>query len=416
MGSFSFSGGNARKLVRIPLYLLGRLATRLIRRGDTWVFGCGAGVGDGPLALWREARAHGVTGVWLIDDERDRRDAAEAGIPTLAKHSLRGFLATARAGVIVVSHGFGDVNRYAVTGGLVVQLWHGIPLKRIGLDSPETVRFRFLPRSAVIPRLLAAFYRTTQAGISVLPAASHLVRGRLESAFGLDDARVIVTGEPRVDVLSQGDPHTRRETARAGIREAVGETSGSLVLYAPTWRDGEDDPAVPDASQWRRIVDTLAADDATLLIRSHPLGSGAYVPPFETDRVRMLTSDMVRDVTPLLPGLDVLITDYSSLIYDVGLIPLPTLVFAPDAEGYAARRGFYGRYRDVAGEDFATDWASVCSQLHELLADPDVRERRTERSRRLSDRVHAFRDGRNTSRVYRAIERRLERARRKGRS
>lgn len=415
MASFSFGAGNASKLARIPLYVLGRLATLILPRRDTWVFGCGAGIGDGPLALWHQATTDGVRAVWLIDGDRDMHDAQAAGIRTVPKHSLSGFLATARAGVIVVSHGLGDVNRYAVTGGFVAQLWHGIPLKRIGLDSPETTRFTLLPQSRLIPRLLGALYRFTASGISVIPAASQLVRGRLESAFGLKEDRVIVTGEPRVDVLSQGEASVRRTTARARVAELIGETSGALVLYAPTWRDGADDPAVPDADAWQSIIAMLEARDATLLIRSHPLGAGAYTPPTATGRVRMLGSDIVRDVTPLLPGMDVLVTDYSSLAFDAGLVPLPTLFLAPDVTEYAATRGFYGRFADVGGDDAAKDWTALVVQLDRVLGDASAYADRAAVAERLSHAVHDFRDGRNTERVYREIQRRRSVPRQKGR-
>lgn len=416
MASFSFGAGNARKLARVPVYLAGRLATLIIRRGDSWVFGCGAGIGDGPLAVWHEAHARGVTAVWLVENDRDAADAQRVGIPTVPKHSVAGFLATARAGVIVVSHGFGDVNRYAVAGAFVAQLWHGIPLKRIGLDSPETTRFSPAPRSRVIPRILARLYRATASGISVIPAASHLVRGRLESAFGLGDDRVIVTGEPRVDVLSQRDDETRRNEARARLRDLLGETSGQRVLYAPTWRDGADDPAVPDDAAWREIIAVLERSDATLLVRSHPLGAGAYVPPEQTERVRMLGSDLVRDVTPLLPAIDVMITDYSSLAFDAALVPVPTVFFAPDEVAYAQTRGFYGRYADVAGDSPARDWSDVVGQLAGVLDDPEERRARTEQARALSLRVHDFRDGGNAARVYGEIVRRRSAPHRKGRS
>lgn len=414
MASFSFGAGNASKLARIPLYLCGRIATTVLPRGRGWVFGCGAGIGDGPLALWRVAQHHGIDAVWLVENDRDAADAHAAGITTVRKHSLAGFLATARASVLVISHGFGDVNRYAVSGGFVAQLWHGIPLKRIGLDSPETTRFSLLPRSRFVPRLLGALYRLTASGISVIPAASHLVRGRLESAFALPDSRVIVTGEPRVDVLSQGDPAERRRRARASISDLVGETSGSLVLYAPTWRDGADDPAVPSAADWERIIGVLDKHDATLLVRSHPLGAGAYAPPARTDRVRMIGSDVVRDVTPLLSGMDALITDYSSLAFDAALVPLPTLFLAPDVDAYAHTRGFYGRFDDVARGDAVETWAQLMPRLDAVLGDDDEHAAKVAAARELSATVHDFRDGANTERVYREIVRRVT-SRQKGR-
>jgi len=413
VASFSFGAGNARKLARIPLYLAGRLATALIpRTRDEWVFGCGAGIGDGALALWDVVAANGHPAVWLVGTEREERDAAARGIPTLPRHSLRGFWRTARARVIVVTHGFGDANRYAITGSFIVQLWHGIPLKRIGLDSPETVRSGILPNSALMRRLLGLLYRRTVRAIDVLPAASHLVRGRLESAFALSDERVPVVGEPRVDVLSQGSAEERRATARARLDTLIGPSAEHtrFVLYAPTWRDGEPDPAVPSIDEWRRVIAVLEQHDAVLLVRSHPLGAGAYLPPRATDRVRALGSGLVPDVTPLLPGLDVLVTDYSSLAYDAALVPLPTLFLAPDLTAYTRRRGFYGTYSDVAGDDWTPDWMGVADQLDGVLGDPAEHERRVARARRLSATVHAFHDGANTRRVYRAILRALRTA------
>ena len=406
MAPFSFGAGNARKLATLPLYALGRIATLLIpRRDDSWVFGCGVGIADGALALWDVVAADGHPAIWLVGSPREARDAASRGIPHASKNSLRGFWLTARARVVVITHGFGDVNRYAVSDAFIVQLWHGIPLKRIGLDSPATVRSGILPRSGLVRALLAWMYRSAARRIFLLPAASHPVRGRLESAFGLPDARVPVTGEPRVDVLSQGTPESRRSSARAAISRAAGSVDADdrFVLYAPTWRDGAPDPAVPSAAEWERLLEILQRRRAVLLVRSHPLGAGEYAPPIPTDRVRALGSGLVVDVTPLLPGLDALVTDYSSLVFDAALVPLPVVFLAPDVAEYANSRGFYGSYADVAGPDWATDWSQAAAQLDALLGDEAERARRTERSANLSSRVHAFRDGANTRRVYRAI-------------
>ena len=114
-------------------------------------------------------------------------------------------------------------------------------------------------------------------------------------------------------------------------------------------------------------------------------------------------SEVVADITPLLPGIDALVTDYSSLAFDAALAGVPTLFHAPDLAAYERSRGFYGAYADVAGDDAASDWATLLAQLRALLTDPSVRAERVRRGDALSARVHAFRDGRNTERVYRAI-------------
>lgn len=406
MASFSFGAGNARKVASIPLYALGRVLTLVVpRRRDLWVFGCAVGIADGALALWEEAATHGRSAVWLTASPDEDRDAAARGIPTARKSSLRGLWLTARAGVLVVTHGFGDVNRYATGGAFTVQLWHGIPLKRIGLDSPETLRSSILPHSRAMRALIRAMYRGATRRIGLIPAASHVVRGRLESAFSLPDDRVRVTGEPRVDVLSRGSAEERRARARALLSSTTGAIGDSarVILYAPTWRDGAPDPAVPTAADWRRIGDTLEAQDAILLVRSHPLGAGEYTPPRPSARIRMLGSDVLRDVTPALPGVDLLITDYSSLVFDAGLNGTPVLFLAPDVEDYAARRGFYGSFDEIARGDVASSWADISERLGGALTEGPERARLADRSAARSARVHAFRDGGNTARVHRAI-------------
>ncbi len=405
MASFSFGSGNAAKLLRIPLYAAGRLGTLLVPRGSRWVFGCGAGIGDGALALQRLADGEGHDTIWLTASEREARDAAALGIRSVPKGGLRGWWATARAGVVVVTHGLGDVNRYANAGAFVVQLWHGIPFKRIGLDSPATTQVPAVPGAPLLRRLIGLLYRGAAQRIRVLPAASHRSRGRLESAFGLGGDRVVVTGEPRVDVLSAGSAEERRAAASALLERTIGALppGARTVLYAPTWRDGAADPAVPSAAQWIRIVRVLEQHDAVLLVRSHPLGEGGYAPPIPTRRVRMLGSAVLPDVTPALPAVDVLVTDYSSMAYDAGLLAMPVLFLAPDAEEYARTRGFYGRFEDVAGADAAESWERLLEQLSSLLGDDEAFAERAARSAALSAAMHAHRDGGNTRRVYEAI-------------
>ena len=160
---------------------------------------------------------------------------------------------------------------------------------------------------------------------------------------------------------------------------------------------------MPTAAEWREIIDVLDDADATLLVRSHPLGAGAYVPPLPTARVRALGSDVASDITPLLPGMDVLITDYSSLAFDAGLVGLPVVYLAPDVAEYARTRGFYGRFEDVAGPAIPTTWLAATERLRTVLTDDAALAEERGRSEGLSRHVHAFRDGNNTERVLRAI-------------
>jgi len=365
MARFTFGAGNARKLLRLPLYALGFAATLVVpRTAKLWVVGSGIGVGEGALPLYREARARlseTTRVVWLATTEAELAEARGLGLDAELKRGWRGFRLTLRARVIVVTHGFGDVNRYATRGGFVVQLWHGIPLKRLHLDSPATLRISFLPDHRLVRALLARAYRVAGRGIRLFPVASELVAARIASAFGVPRDRIVVTGDPRDDLLFESHP--------TPLLDAGGART---ILYAPTWRDGAPDPIAPTTGQWGAIASWLDAHDAVLYVRAHPLGAGDYAGgPARSDRIRMLGPEVVRDVNAVLPEIDVLLTDYSSIAFDYALLGRPIVFIAADLEQYAKRRGLYDGYRDFSGGRYVTSLDGALTLLDGALAGDD---------------------------------------------
>jgi CDP-glycerol glycerophosphotransferase (TagB/SpsB family) len=411
---FTFAAGNVRKILALPLYGFGALASRVVSRKDRlWVFASGIGVGEGALALLLHARAAdpSLRLVWLARNDRDVADAKALGIPVARGSSWRGFRLTLRARVIVVTHGLGDANRFGTTGGLVVQLWHGIPFKHIGLDSGATLQVPILSRFGFLRAAFRRAYQRTARGIGMFATASALSASRVRAAFGLGDDRVIVTGDPRDDVLVVGTAAVRERTARDLIVALLGDerfATARILLYAPTWRDGEPDPAIPAETDWRRIHRYLSETNSLLIVRSHHLGVGDYSAGGAlSDRVRMLGADLQGDVTPLLPAVGALITDYSSIAFDYALLGGELLFFAPDVAEYSASRGLYESYADFSGGTEVTTWTAVIDLLEAGDRNPAIRENLRAHAVWLAARAHAYRDGHNTARVYDAIISRL---------
>ena len=398
MARFTFGAGNARKLLRLPLYALGSLASVVVPRDRRlWVVGSGIGLGEGALPLARAARERfgdDVRVVWLASTDAELAEARALGLEAERKTGWRGFRLTLRARVIVVTHGFGDVNRYGVRGGFVVQLWHGIPLKRLHLDSPATLRISGVPDHRLVRTLLGWAYRRAGRGIRLFPVASELVAARIVSAFGVPADRVVVTGDPRDDVL-------------VADRDAPVLDAGAsrAILYAPTWRDGAPDPVAPTAEEWARIAAFLERRDAVLYVRAHPLGAGDYAGgPAASDRIRMLGADRVRDVNAALPEVDVLLTDYSSIAFDAAQLGVPIVFLAADLEQYAKRRGLYDSYREFSGGRYAADWSGALELVGAALdGDPEA----TRHAAWLAAEYVDVAPGGATSRVLDEIEARL---------
>ncbi len=394
MPSFTFARGNARKLLSAPLYAFGRIASIVVRRHDElWVFASGSGVGEGALELYRFARAAdpALKTVWLARDRKELADARQQGLNAALRSSWRGFRLTLKARVIVVTHGLGDANRFGVHGAFLVQLWHGIPLKKIQLDSPATFR-------GVAPRILRALYRRSASTIGVIPAASETSAERLRTAFGVPASRVVVTGDPRDDVL-----YRDAGAARAQLEIEIGEVGADrVILFAPTWRDGDPDPVVPTTAEWADIAAFLDESASVLVVRPHPHSVGDYATEHAAAgaagaaRIRMLPARVRGDINPILPAVDLLVTDFSSIAFDFALLRRPIAFLAPDADQYAATRGLYEPYRDFSGGNEVRTWAALLSQLR----DAPTLKRLAAHAAQLADTHQRFRDGRNTERVY----------------
>ncbi|WP_022881287.1 CDP-glycerol glycerophosphotransferase family protein [Gryllotalpicola ginsengisoli] len=414
MGRFTFASGNLRKIAALPLYGLGALASAVTpRRPGLWAFGSGTGVGEGALPLLQEVRRADPRArvVWLARDEHDVADARRLGIPAAQKHSWRGFRLTLRAQVVVVTHGFGDVNRFAVRGAFVVNLWHGIPFKRIRIDSPEAMRVPLVGRVPGVRALVKRAYARAGRGIALFPTASEAAAARIRTAFALTKRQAVITGDPRDDVLLRGAAEDRERAAREQIALRLNDPRAlteRIVMYAPTWRDGQRHPAVPSVEEWLALDALLERAGALLLVRAHPLGRGDFAAgAAASDRIALLGSDLLPDVTPVLPAVDTLITDYSSIAFDFALVGGPILFLAPDVADYAGRRGVYEPYDGFSGGREVSSWAALVPRLDAVLTDAEARAPLVAHSAWLASRFHAFRDGRNTQRVHELIRRRL---------
>ncbi|GAA2246905.1 CDP-glycerol glycerophosphotransferase family protein [Rarobacter faecitabidus] len=348
----------------IPLIAAGRLVTWVIPRDkNRWVFGSDYGFGDGALATLRAAQRRGIGDVtWIARDEDERSAALDAGVPSEVRGSRRAMWRTARAGVAVATHGVADVDRYTITGAYFIQLWHGIPFKKIHLDTAQS----FGDASpGVRQRMMRWLYRRSTNRISLLPAAGERAAILLRGAFGIPAGRVAALGEPRTDALWQGSEDERSAAARDVLAAAldVTELPRRLVLFAPTWRDGKPDPAVPSEDQWEDLERWCTDNDAWLVLRPHPLSVSAYTPPAAASRVKLLASSVLGDPTAVLAAFDALITDFSSIAYDFAITGRPIHFLAPDAAEYLASRGAYTSLEEFAGRPVARSWRQVLAQV-----------------------------------------------------
>jgi CDP-glycerol glycerophosphotransferase len=333
---------------------------------------------DSPRAVYEERvrRGDDREHVWVVRDGAfvppdSRALGLGPGIePTVVREGSREqFTAMARSRYVVANGSLPTWFR-AREEQVVVQTWNGTPLKRIGNDQAHMSRD---PRPPVWHRQ-AAEVRNWDLLVAQSPWASKILR----RAFAYE-GEILEAGLPRNDILASAD----REGLAAAVRRRLGVPEGRrLVLYAPTSRDNDrkNSSVRFDLAEMRRAL----GHDHLLLVRNHmlqayPSAPGLAAPDSAAARALASSAPVVPvkpgrptpgllaqraaaakaksespdsgtfaldvttypDIAELMLVADVLITDYSSVMFDFAVTGRPMLLFAPDLQRYDANRGLY---------------------------------------------------------------------------
>ncbi len=180
------------------------------------------------------------------------------------------------------------------------------------------------------------------------------VRECYAEGFGIPLSHVIPTGIPRTDIFF--DP-AYRETMRTRLEEKYPLLCGKkVILFAPTFRGNVREDAYYPMDQFR-VGEFLQAipDDYFLIIKHHPFVTEQHPIPEEVrDRVLNLSASG-EEVNDLMFVADLIITDYSSLVFEGSLLNLPMMFYTFDLKQYISERDFYFDFETfVPGNFFYT--------------------------------------------------------------
>ena len=209
-----------------------------------------------------------------------------------------------------------------------LQTWHGFALKRIEQDAAG---------GREIDRTYAKYGRRDSAQTDLYISGSRHMTELYSHSFWYH-GQVAQTGTPRNDILFRKSD---------GIRQKVYEklsldSNRRLILYAPTFRaDHNTDCYRLDCAAVRAACEERFGGDWTVLVRLHPSVDALSGSLFSYDGDTVIDVTHYDDVMELLCCTDLLITDYSSVMFDYALTRRPCVQFATDLETYKTDRNFY---------------------------------------------------------------------------
>ncbi|MHC4958493.1 MAG: CDP-glycerol glycerophosphotransferase family protein [Planctomycetota bacterium] len=386
------------RLVLLPLYLASGFVKR---RKDLWVFGSWGGYrfADNSAAFFmhcKMAMADRVRLVWITRDRGIVRDLRDKGYEAHYVWSLRGVLAGLRAGVYLFDSFAKDINFWTSRGALHVNLWSGVPLKTFerDIDNPRNRYYRLfhgsLPERIALSIMMPWHVVRPDLIIATSPETAEITR----RAFDVPEEAVVVTGFPRNDVFfAPRDESVLPERFAAAVR-----ASGSVFLYLPTYRDSGKSFLNLDWAQLGALMERL---DATFFFKFHPDDKTQVTQGNE--RIVELPTEI--DIYDLLPRVDALISDYSSILFDYMLLDRPTIHYLPDLEEFVASS------RALNFDPVEIAMGPVCRTQPELMealtsaAQGDFApfDRRPE----VRNRINSHHDGDSCRRVLASIEARL---------
>jgi CDP-ribitol ribitolphosphotransferase len=305
---------------------------------------------DGQKVVFASARAGQLEGNLLYIDRalaRERPDLKRVHLPARYGYSLsdkvryllhlvRGTYHLATSRFFIVDNAYLPVHVLPHRAGTtVIQVWHAMgALKRFGLDVESE-------RRPVESGFLHKNYDYVIVG-------SETAVGPYASALRTGPDRVVPLGCARTDFFFD---ETAMRHAGEHIAARHPELSGrSVVLYAPTFRGAGQEKHSARLLDLERMVSLLPADHV-LLYKRHPvLGPSGRAPV-----PGVVYADPAFDLNELFCVADVLVTDYSSAIFEYALLRKPLVLLVPDLDEYERDPGLYLDYRsEMIGEQVTT--------------------------------------------------------------
>ena len=257
-----------------------------------------------------------------------------------------------------------------------MELWHGIGIKRI----QYSIKNGFYAQSYQHPRLsdrIVYWYRYRKHDY-VLSTTSFMT-DIFSQAFRVPKSRCIEFGYPRNAILTADETVRKTFIRRYESEEMVdlidrmGHFS-KVLLYMPTWRDTQRTLCTQNMDL-DRLNEVLALHNELMILKPHPM---VHVDVDERQYSNLLFLDPMMDVYPLLPYVQVLVTDYSSILYDFLLMEgKEAFLYTYDYEEYVKERDFIYPFDEYVTGNRVNDFEGFlrCVERHDYAIDPTERQR-----------------------------------------
>ena len=384
-------------IIFYPLFIMSKL---IPKSNNLWIFGAWYGdqYSDNTSYLFEYIYKEKlpIRAIWLSNNNKIISHLRSMGYRAYNKKSINGFWYGSRAGVTFINCGYDDVNKYCIRGSLIIQFWHGIPLKKIKYDDMINENIQRHPTITFIRNSIFKLLPFLNEKYDLIISSGSKVTNHFESAFKINKSNIVETGYPRMDViLSENLAYSKSQ-----LHNYDDAPVEKFILYAPTHRgEGTREYDMFSYLNFDEINEFLQKHKTIMLIKMHYYESNkiTFHCVNEYSHIHFLNYQEINDINRVLNHIDVLITDYSSVFYDFLVLDRPVL-FAPfDLEEYQKiDRELYEDYSSATPGPICQNWNEIQIQLEKYFSGEDAYQ--TER-KEIFKQYFKYSDNRNSERI-----------------
>lgn len=353
-----------------------------------------------PHALWKYVTENtDFDTAWIVKKKDRYFSLLERGIRCAVYDTADSYKILSEADIIVANT-YTFLNIPKRDDQLLVNLWHGS-----GVKAHDFYDHDLNPRHAI--KLKNYF-----AKVDLMCVHSLDDRFKLAAMLNFDLRKIYITGQPRLDCVTYSNGKDK-------LRKLFGESIlkyKRLIFFAPSYRSNmschagkifSDNIFRADDFDDEEFSRYLEKYDAALIYKLHPIEQTAFSGRnfSMNDRCFELTDTMLFDndirYDELLNAFDVMVSDYSSIVYDFLLLDRPIVYLLPDFDEYKQAKGFVFSNIDafMPGEKTA-DFKGLMSALTNAFEDPG--KFAAARNNVILNRFD-YTDGKSTERCFRQI-------------
>ncbi len=394
-----------RIFLRFPLHLFYLLSCLVPRDDKIWIFGSGPTgnhFADNAKYFFLYVAnnfANEIRSIWVSQNKKVVKELRKKGYEAYWSNSPKAFFYSLRAKYFIIDLFFSAFGIcYWFSGNSKkVNLWHGMPLKKIGYDDSKSIIYNPNWFKRIIFRI---FIPWSVEKYDVLVSTSSLFKEILTKAFGINKESVIVAGHPRNDIFFKKIKNcfTEKEwkTYLDLLKIKEKKPEKKFLIYMPTYRDTN--KSFSADIDFEKLNKLLSFCNGFLLIKPHPF---VEIKNEYNNFEKIIILDPAIDIYPLLPLTDILITDYSSIYFDFLLLDKPIIFFPYDFDKYITKdREFYFDYNKFTPGPKAYKFQELLCWIEYFLKGNDEFKKEREK---LRDICFMYKDGNSSERVFKFI-------------